>query len=115
MRFNAIGELDGIDIDLGLVISARAKLDYERNAWFGEATNAQPQRSKNVAIIEYAAHPQAKLYLQNENGEQLAYDLSGLKGAALEVAEARQLVRVRVVDEGGTRGACADSLSRRAG
>ncbi len=101
VRFNAIGELDGVDIDLGMVISARAKLEYERKAWFGEATNAQPRRSERVAIIEYAAHPQAKLYLLSETGGQLAYDLSRLKGAALEVAESRQLIRVRVVDEGG--------------
>ena len=99
VRFNATGELDGIGIDLGVVISARAKLDYERDIWFGEATNAQPERSDKVAIIEYAAHPQAKLYLQADSGEQYAYDLCDLKGDVLEVAEARQLVRVRVVDE----------------
>ena len=98
VRFNAIGELDGIDIDLGVVISARARLDYKRETWFSDATNAQPQRSEAVAIIEYAAHPQAKLALQRDDGEQISYDLSSLNGAALEVAEARQLLRVRVVD-----------------
>ena len=86
---------------MGTVISARAKLEYERDAWFSDATNAQPQRSERVAIIEYAAHPQAKLRLQAENGEQYRYDLSDLNGGALEVAEARQLVRIRVVDENG--------------
>ena len=100
-RFNAIGELDNIGIDLGVVISARAKLDYERDAWLGEAIDAQPQRSDTVAIIEYAAHPQAKLYLQAENGEPMAYHLDDLNGDALEVAEARQLVRIRVVDASG--------------
>ena len=79
-RFNAIGELDGVDIDLGVVISARAKLEYERDAWFSDATNAQPTRSERVAIIEYAAHPQAKLHLQAENGERHSYDLSDLRG-----------------------------------
>ncbi len=99
--FNAIGELEGVDIDLGTVISARARLDYEREAWFGDAMNAQPQPSNNVAIIEYAAHPQAVLYLNGENGENHTYDLSDLTGGALEVAEARQLVRVRILDEAG--------------
>ena len=99
--FNAIGELEGVDIDLGTVISARTRLDYEREAWFGDATNAQPQQSPTSAIIEYAAHPQARLYLHGENGEQHTYDLSDLTGGALEVAEARQLVRVRVLDEAG--------------
>ena len=99
--FNAIGELESVDIDLGTVISARARLDYERESWFSEATDVQPKRSAKVAIIEYAAHPQAKLYLQAGNGKQHTYDLSDFTGDALEVAEARQLVRVRVVDSSG--------------
>ena len=101
LRFNAIGELDCVDIDLGTVISARAQLDYARDEWFGEATNAQPARSESVAIIEYAAHPQAKLYLETADGERLAFSLAQLDGGAVEVAEARRLVRVNVLDEGG--------------
>ncbi len=102
VTFNAIGELDGVDIDLGVVISARAQLDYDRDAWFGAATNAQPVRSKRVAIVEYAAHPQAKLYLKTTDGETLSYDLSKADESPLvKVAEARQLVRVNVVDEHG--------------
>ena len=101
VAFNAIGELDGIDIDLGTVISARAQLDYARDEWFGETTNAQPARSDQVAIIEYAAHPQATLTLARADGETLAYRLDQLAGGAVEVAEARQLVRVRIVDERG--------------
>ena len=101
VKFNAIGELDGVDIDLGCVISARAQLDYDREAWFSDATNAQPQRSEQRAIIEYAAHPQAKLYLQAEDGEWLAIDLSQSDGWSVWTHEARQLVRVKVVDERG--------------
>ena len=102
VSFNAIGELDEVDIDLGTVISARTKLEYNREDWFSGATNAQPQRSDRVAIIEYVAHPQAKLYLETEDGGSLAVDLSRSDGWSLvEVAEARQLVRVRVVDERG--------------
>ena len=101
VRFNAIGELDGIDIDLGSVISARAKLDYDRATWFGDATNAQPTRSESVAIIEYAAHPQAKLYLRDEAGNRRKFELSGANDAVIEVAAARQLVRVTVVDAAG--------------
>ena len=99
--FNANGELEGVDIDLGTVISARARLDYEREVWFGDAMNAQPRRSEKAADIEYAAHPQAKLHLQGRNGQQHTYDLCDLPGDALEVAEARQLVRVRVLDKDG--------------
>lgn len=101
LKFNAIGELDGVDIDLGVVISARAQLDYDRDSWFGEATNAQPARSETAAIIEYAAHPQAKLYLQAEDGELIASDLSQSDGWSVWTNEARQLVRVKVRDENG--------------
>ena len=101
VSFNAIGELDCVDIDLGAVISARAQLDYDRETWFGAATNAQPTRSDTTAIIEFAAHPQAKLYLQAEDGELIASDLSQSDGWSVSISEARQLVRVRIVDESG--------------
>ena len=101
VSFNAIGELDGVDIDLGVVISARAGLDYDRETWFGDATNAQPTRSGQFAIIEFAGHPQAKLYLEKADGELIACDLSQTEGWSVWVSEARQLVKVRVLDESG--------------
>ena len=101
VKFNAIGELDGVDIDLGTVISARAQLEYDRDAWFGDATNAQPSRSDKTAIIEFAAHPQAKLYMRTEDGEWQATDLSQADGWSVWTTEARQLLRVRVTDESG--------------
>ncbi|MDE2950436.1 MAG: CehA/McbA family metallohydrolase [Chloroflexota bacterium] len=102
VEFNAIGELDNVDIDLGYVISGRAKLEYDREAWFGDATDVQPTRSGRVAIIEYAAHPKAKLYLGDAKGKQFAYDLSHFQGDGLvEVAEARRLIKVKVVDAAG--------------
>ncbi|MCY4071388.1 MAG: CehA/McbA family metallohydrolase [Chloroflexi bacterium] len=102
VEFNSLGELDNVDIDLGYVISARAKLEYDREAWFGEATDVQPTRSQQVAIIEYAAHPEAKLYLADAQGNPFTYDLSKFQGDALvEVAEARRLIKVKVVDAAG--------------
>ena len=105
LKFNAIGELDGVDIDLGTVISARAQLDYDRDAWFGEATNAQPARSETEgAIIEYRGASAGEALSGPKMARWLAYDLSQADGEALvEVAEARQLVRVKVVDERGAR------------
>ena len=102
VEFNSLGELDNIDIDLGTVISARARLDYDREAWFSEATDVQPTRSRRVAIIEYTAHPQAKLYLGDANGKTHTYDLSQFQeGTLVEVAEARRLIKVKVVDPAG--------------
>ncbi len=102
IAFNQLGELDNVAIDLGYVISARAKLEYDREAWFGAATHVQPTRSQRVAIIEYAAHPEAKLYLQEPNGNLIVYELNKLQQDALiEVAEARRLIKVKVVDAAG--------------
>lgn len=102
LEFNAIGELDKVAIDLGTVISARAQLEYDRDAWFGAATNAQPTRSRRVAIIEYAAHPAAKLYLRDAQDNLFTFDLGSFDQAALiEVAQARRLIKVKVVDAAG--------------
>ncbi len=102
VEFNALGELEDIDIDMGTVISARAKLEYDRDAWYGASTNVQPKRSQRVAIIEYAAHPAAKLYLRDSTGEVFSYNLAELDDEELvEVAEARQLIKVNVVDASG--------------
>ena len=100
-KFNRLGELDNIDIDLGEVISARAKLGYIRAQWFSAATNAQPIRSDNVAIVEYVAHPNAKLYLKGPDESLTSYELSDLDNTPLvEVPAANRLIRVKVVEAG---------------
>ena len=102
IQFNALGELDQIDIDLGTVISARAKLEYDRAEWFGDATNAQPIRSERVVIIEFAAHPDAKLHLRDAEGVLHGYELQELMARGkIEALEARRKVKVTVIDERG--------------
>src|SRR5690606_28684500 len=49
VQFNAIGELDDIDIDLGSVISARAALNYDREAWESTIPVVQPTRATDSA------------------------------------------------------------------
>ena len=99
IQFNHIGELDNIAIDLGTVISARAKLGYVRAQWFSVETNAQPIRSDNTVIIEYIAHPNAKLYLKGSDDNLITYNLSDLDKAGLvEVQPANRLIRVKVVE-----------------
>ena len=102
VTFNTIGELDQIDIDLGYVISARAQLIYDRDAWFGEAVNVQPRRSEQVAVIEYAAHPEARMHLRGTDDALFSYDLGSMQeDGQIEVAEARRLIKVKVVDDKG--------------
>lgn len=101
VHLNNIGELDDIDIDLGHVISARAKLEYDRDQWFNTDTNVQPEKSSKTVIIEYEAHPNAKLYLKDNDGKLISYDLSDLRDNDLiEVQPANRIIRVTVVEAG---------------
>ncbi len=100
-RLNVIDELEGIDIDLGRVIRAYRALDYDPAAWAGPAPDAQPQPSPGSALVEYAAHPEARLYLDTGGDAPASYELSGLKGVGQisPVPPADQTVRLRVVDK----------------
>lgn len=102
ITLNAIHELDQVDIDLGYVISARAKLEYDSDQWFGSSSNVQPQRSKNKVVIEYAAHAIAKLYIQRPDASLLSYDLSDLQHneEIVEILPSRRIIRIKVVEVG---------------
>lgn len=106
VALNAIGELEAVDIDLGSVISARAALDYDRERWLGHESNVQPARSERAVVIEYIAHPMAKLYVGSGAGETaqsdwIVYDLAALQGGAVSVVEAAlRPVRLRIVEKG---------------
>ena len=63
MRFSGAGELDGVDLDMGTVISARPALDYDASTWRSVTPNVQPVASVTRALVEYAAYPAARLYL----------------------------------------------------
>lgn len=103
---NAIGELDGIDIDLGQIISARARLDYDRDRWAGAEADVQPGHSRRQVVVEYMAHPQAKLYLDTGDGgtgdgDQISYDLANLPSSEVIAAinPAHRPVTIRVIDK----------------
>jgi hypothetical protein len=100
VQLNAIDELDGLEIDLGLVISARAVLDYDESTWNNEEPNPQPVSSSNEVIVEYAAHPQAKLYVATGEDSHVVYDLATLAETGIaEVAPAHRPVKIRVVEK----------------
>ena len=102
VAFNGLGELDDVDIDLGNVISARALQTYDRAAWFGDDTNVQPQSAPDRAFIEFAAHPDARLYLRGENGALCVHELAHLeREGRVETLASRRLLRVKVVDSQG--------------
>ncbi|MBX3013772.1 MAG: CehA/McbA family metallohydrolase [Caldilineaceae bacterium] len=101
LPLNKVGEVEGLQIDLGVIISARAALDYDPARWLGEEPVVQPARSEQAVIVEYAAHPQAKLYVPTGGDTPLIYDLATFTTTELiEVAPAHRPVTIRVVEQG---------------
>ncbi len=113
---NTLGELDltDVQIDLGNVISARAALDYDTAAWLGKTPNVQPLAASDAVIIEYTAHPKAKLYIATGADTQAVYDLdfasekdeaartnvdAGASGTLIAINTAHRPVAIRVVDQ----------------
>jgi hypothetical protein len=90
---NAAGEVDEIAIDLGAVISARSALDYDHARWAADEAVVEPLRSLREVIVEYAAHPNARLYV----GDWI-YELGTESEAVTTVAPAHRPVRLRFVD-----------------
>ncbi|MFN8661375.1 MAG: CehA/McbA family metallohydrolase [Thermomicrobiales bacterium] len=106
-QLNALDALDvdsrdpAIGIDLGTVISARAELAYDAEAWEGDPPDVQPTPSHRSVIVEYAAHPAGRLSLAGAEGQVLTAALSGDDGGDLQiapVAPAHLPVTVRIVD-----------------
>jgi hypothetical protein len=61
-KLNILGELEELAIDLGVVISARAALDYDPARWLGAEPNVQPVQSATAVVVEYTAHPRCELW-----------------------------------------------------
>lgn len=85
VNLNALGELDTDDrgdqigMDLGTVISARAVLEYSRSDWQSNIHDVQPTRSDSDVIVEYSAHPDARLYIRSCDGTLLVRELRSLE------------------------------------
>lgn len=104
LELNALGELESLGMDLGEVISASGALQYDRSAWESSQPEVRPARSAEQVIVEYAAHPRAKLYVPTPAGECLVHDLSDSTGGAIvHVNPASRPVRLRIVEKGSTR------------
>jgi hypothetical protein len=113
VQVNDAGSLDEIAIDLGTVISVRVALDWDPAQWEGEVPALQPTRSRREVIVEYAAHPQARLHVGGESYALDAatadvatagVDTAGVDTASVDaagvmpIAPADRPVRLRFVD-----------------
>lgn len=113
VNLNALGELDTdsrgdqIGIDLGTVISARAVLEYPNSDWTSSLTDVQPIRSEREVIVEYTAHPDARLYVRTEGGDLVTQELRSIEVAdhssgglaAVAIEPAKRPVKFRIVDK----------------
>lgn len=109
VKLNKLGEAEGLQIDLGVVISARAALDYDHDRWLSAEPVVQPVKVEQAVIVEYSAHPQAKLYVPTGADTHHVYDLATSTSSAVtepvevtaelvEVAPAHRPVTIRVVE-----------------
>ena len=102
VKLNKLGEAEGLQIDLGVVISARAALDYDPARWLSAEPVVQPVKVEQAVIVEYSAHPQAKLYVPTSADTHHVYDLATLSDnpapELVEVAPAHRPVTIRVVE-----------------
>ncbi len=100
LKLNAIGELDDIGIDMGQVISARRQFIYPQDRWSEDEVDVQPRLAEDKILVEYAAHPKAKLYVGLERENPQIYDLEKFTDdSTLEVAAARRPVKITVIDK----------------
>ncbi|MER8440097.1 hypothetical protein NKH36_31290 [Mesorhizobium sp. M1312] len=103
VSLNRLGELDcddrgnQIGVDLGVVISARRALDYEQTEWLSDLHDVQPKASESEVIVEYSAHPDARLFLRADDGTIWEKELSALADMdqAMAIALNRLLCRSR--------------------
>jgi len=113
VALNALGELDTDDrgdcvgIDLGTVISVRAILEYSERDWLSDLHEVQPRRSDREVIVEYSAHPDARLYLRRDDGSLISYDLSDCgdnrsqdeHSVAITIQPATRPIKLRIVEK----------------
>ena len=96
--FNNVGECEGIGIDLGTVISARAANEYASEAWSADAALVAPRQSETSVVVEFVAHPYARLYSRQGDSWDLLADLAAPTGSIEVLPPAERPVKVRVVD-----------------
>ena len=97
--FNAIDEIDELSIDLGTVISARRQQLYDHSRWNADEVDLQPVAADDKAVVEYAAHPAAILYVGKPDGEPLARELHDDNDSLITIAPAHRPVTVKVIDK----------------
>jgi hypothetical protein len=96
------GVWQGLQLDLGQVISARPRTVYPNETWEGTYNNKPPEVSAREVLVEYTAHPDALFHLPDGATIPVAELAEKGKTASLiAVPSATQRVTLRVVEKPG--------------
>jgi hypothetical protein len=88
-----------VQIDLGQVISATPQTLYPDGDWATGYNNQLPERSADRIIVEYTAHPDARMHVQGAGTCALG---SGGSTVVSEIASATKRVKVQVHEKGSS-------------
>ena len=98
---DADGLLKQIELDLGQVISAHARLIYSNDQWEQSYNNQLPARSTQQVIVEYTAHPDARFHLSDGSMIPVAQvEAAQVQDTLQPVASTTQRVTLRTVVRG---------------
>jgi len=96
---DSMGRLKQIQLDLGQVISATPRALYPAAGWSRSYNNKLPEVSAREVIVEYTAHPEARLHLPGGRTVPVAKLKATAKaGRVRAIRPADQRVTLRVVD-----------------
>lgn len=94
------GLLPQVQLDLGQVISVRARPLYPDSTWASSANNTPPATAPREVLVEYTAHPEARFHLAGGKTVPVSRLEGGQASGPLRaVAPARQRVTLRVLDK----------------
>ncbi len=101
---NRFGDYEDLDMDLGCVTATLPVSDYDDAAWESGYANKPPVLSTQAVIIEYTAHPEARLYFGKEGASflpvrDLTDDSCHLDGYAVQTVKNPGIpVKIRILD-----------------
>jgi hypothetical protein len=94
------GQLTGIRLDLGQVISATPRLNYPEQDWPQSYNNKIPLKPENEIIVEYTAHPDARFHLFDLDPIPVSNLIAGQNSQQIRaIKSARQVVKIRVIEK----------------
>lgn len=101
MSFDAIGELQGLSLDMGTIISARKRLVYPHDQWRDGLWEVNPEPSSSDALVELVAHPDAQIFWNHDGQTKLCMSLRNLEQASgiVEIEPARRPVKIRTLSK----------------